>query len=206
METKQNLLSLQQFYRPNTPRHQLLLPALIQQWTQLRFSYWVERQRHSLNNIAPPGFHELWMHITLQSDWQSALPDRYLAALPEINAGGPAIRPPPGRSPIPLTHDGAPPAVPPAARPGSESERCTPYLNAFAVYRATGTRVRDVIRDARQNGHALPQNDAGSDMCVSYHVKGICGTTCGRRADRVTHMAGKTTRLKAWCVLAFPGA
>jgi hypothetical protein len=205
METEQNLLSLQ-LYRPKTPRHQLLLPALIQRWTQLRFSYWVELQRHSLNNIAPPSFDELWMHITLQLDWESALPNRYLAALPEFSPGDPAIRLPLGRPPIPPTHGGAPPAVPPAARPGSESERCTPYLDAFAVYRATGTRVRDIIQDARQHGHALPQNDAGGDMCVSYHVKGTCSTTCGRRADHATHTAGKMTRLKVWCILAFPGA
>jgi hypothetical protein len=92
LETKQNLLSLQ-FYRPKTPMHQLLLPALIQRWTQLRFSYWVERQWHSLNNIAPPGFDELW---TLQLDWESALPDRYLAVLPEFRPGGGGVRPPPG--------------------------------------------------------------------------------------------------------------
>jgi hypothetical protein len=37
------LLSLQ-LYAPQTPRHQVLLPALIQRWNQLRWSYWVDQQ------------------------------------------------------------------------------------------------------------------------------------------------------------------
>jgi hypothetical protein len=32
-----------EIYSPRMAYHQLLLPALIQQWCQLRFSYWLER-------------------------------------------------------------------------------------------------------------------------------------------------------------------
>jgi hypothetical protein len=41
--TQQQLLSLQ-YYTAPTSHHQLLLPALIQRWCQLSFSYWIERQ------------------------------------------------------------------------------------------------------------------------------------------------------------------
>jgi hypothetical protein len=51
--TQQQLLNLQ-FYSPRTPRHQLLLPALIQRWCQLHFSYWLELRWNSLNDVVPP--------------------------------------------------------------------------------------------------------------------------------------------------------
>jgi hypothetical protein len=41
--TQQQLLNLQ-FYSPRMPRHQLLLPALIQRWYQLCFGCWLELQ------------------------------------------------------------------------------------------------------------------------------------------------------------------
>ena len=80
VSTQQQLLNLQ-FYTPRTARHQLLLPALIQRWCQLRFSYWLELQWNSMNDVVPPNWSELWMHITLKTDWESPLPDHYLAPL-----------------------------------------------------------------------------------------------------------------------------
>jgi hypothetical protein len=80
-----------------------------------------------------------------------------------------------------------------------------PYIETFAPYRATGTRVRDVIKTAKDNGHSLPKADTGSDMCISFHVKGIWSTTCGHCANHKSHNAAETERLKEWCVVAFPG-
>jgi hypothetical protein len=34
-----------------------------------------------MNDIATPAWDELWMHITLKTDWESRLPERYLAPL-----------------------------------------------------------------------------------------------------------------------------
>jgi hypothetical protein len=86
--TQQQLLSLQ-YYTARTPRHQLLLPALIQRWYQLRISYWIERQWGSMNDLDAPDWSELWMHITLKTDWESPLPDRYLAPLtPDFPTSG----------------------------------------------------------------------------------------------------------------------
>jgi hypothetical protein len=146
----------------------------------------------------------------LKGEWESPLPVGYLTELPSLgNPGGltPSNQAPPVPRPAPsrIPAGGAPPATPPV-RPQSESERCTPYVETFSPYRATGARVRDVIKAAKEDGHALPKSDAGGDMCISYHVKGICSSTCGRRADHKEHNAAKTSRLKDWCVLAFPGA
>jgi hypothetical protein len=215
--TQQQLLSLQ-YYTARTPRHQLLLPALIQRWCQLRFSYWIERQWGSMNDLAAPDWSELWMHITLKTDWESPLPDRYLAPLnPGLPTGGSLNsgstmsgltgttgsstgtgqtgtdtqqKPPPGKQTT-------------SQVTGNVSEKCDPYIELFAPFRATGKRVREVMRAANEAGHPIPKSDNGSDMCISYHVKGICNTNCGRKSDHKPHNDGETTRLVSWCTAAF---
>jgi hypothetical protein len=89
--TQQQLLNLQ-FYAPRTPHHQLILPALIQRWCQLRFSYWLELQWNGMNNVPPPtNWAELWIHITLKRDWESPLPERHLAPLATSISATPPI-------------------------------------------------------------------------------------------------------------------
>jgi hypothetical protein len=209
--TQQRLLHLQ-FYSPRTARHQLLLPGLIQRWCQLRFSYWIERQWGSMNDIAAPGWDELWMHITLKTDWESPLPERYLSPLNAqvgddssqisgltrgttgtdstgTNTTGTRTQETPGRQP-PAGQDAV-------------AIKCDPYLESFAPFRATGKRVRVVIKEATLAGNPIPLNDKSIDMCVSYHVKGICNSNCGRKRDHTKHTDGETARLMSWCTAAF---
>ena len=82
-------------------------------------------------------------------------------------------------------------------------ERCLSYDDSFLPYKETGQRVRDIIKKALEKGHALPKNAQKLDMCVSYHVKGICNTRCGRKADHRAHNATETKALLDWCVEAF---
>jgi hypothetical protein len=42
-------------------------------------------------------------------------------------------------------------------------------------------------------------------MCVSYHVKGICNSRCGRKGDHRAHSATESKSLLDWCKLAFAG-
>jgi hypothetical protein len=208
--TQQQLLSLQ-YYTARTPRHQLLLPALIQRWCQLRFSYWIERQWGSMNDVAPPNWDELWMHITLKTDWESPLPDRYLAPLtpnfPDTGSTGGGSN----LSGLTGTTTGTEQRRPPtdatqktaSTQQDSVAEKCAPYVEAFAPYRATGKRVREVVRAATAAGNPIPKADSGVDMCVSYHVKGVCNSNCGRKSDHKPHTEPETTRLLGWCIGAF---
>jgi hypothetical protein len=209
--TQQQLLNLQ-FYTPRTARHQLLLPGLIQRWCQLRFSYWLELQWNGMNNVAPPNWAELWMHITLKTDWESPLPERYLTPLAPFtkplsvpSSDGSMMSGLTGTTGS-STGSGRTPAPASGSRSFSEGviAKCEPYLEAYATYRATGKRVRDVIKAAAQAGHAFPVNDKHGDMCISYHVKGVCNTNCGRHSDHSPHSAAETSRLLSWCNLAFP--
>ena len=78
------------------------------------------------------------------------------------------------------------------------AEKCDPYLESFAPFRATGKRVRVVIKEATLAGNPIPLNDKSIDMCVSYHVKGICNSNCGRKRDHTKHTDGETARLMSW--------
>jgi hypothetical protein len=210
--TQQQLLNLQ-FYTPRTPRHQLLLPALIQRWCQLRFSYWLELQWNGMNNVPPPDWASLWMHITLKTDWESPLPKRHLAPLASSLAppgGGSSAGSGDSNQISGLTNtsgsgssgSGTPPLTPSNFDLGSVM-KCVPYLEVFAPYRATGKRVREVIKTAIAAGNKLPKNNNNLDMCVSYYVKGVCNTNCGQNADHTPHSDDETARFVTWCGLAF---
>jgi hypothetical protein len=214
--TQQQLLSLQ-YYTARMPRHQLLLPALIQRWCQLRFSYWMERQWGSMNDLEAPDWSELWMHITLKTDWESPLPDRYLAPLTpdfptsgSLNSGS-ILSGLTGTTSNSTETEQSQQRHPPAGAKQTTSQetlnvadKCVPYIELlFAPYRATGKRVREVMRAANEAGNPIPKSDSGSDICVSYHVKGICNSNCGRKLDHKPHSEGETTRLVSWCAAAF---
>jgi hypothetical protein len=59
------------------------------------------------------------------------------------------------------------------------------------------------MQAANEAWNLLPKNDSGSDMCVSYHVKGICNSDCGRKSDHKPHSEGETTQLVNWSTAAF---
>jgi hypothetical protein len=132
----------------------------------------------------------MWRCITLKNDWGSPLPERYLAAPPA---------PPAGPRQAPVGGIEAPSTDP---RRGDAS-RCLPYEEAFTPYRRTGERVRDVVKRSATNNQPVPLNDAGNLMCISYHIKGICNTRCGRASDHCPHNAAETGRLLGWCLPAF---
>jgi hypothetical protein len=92
--------------------------------------------------------------------------------------------------------------------PPQEASRSTvvqnmAYDDALLPYLATGKRVRDVIKAALERGHPIPKTMGGKEMCISYHVKGVCNTNCSRKADHRTHTTTKTGKLVTWCVEAF---
>ena len=77
-------------------------------------------------------------------------------------------------------------------------DKCVPYLETFAPFRASGKFVHEVIKAAVLAGHHLPKKDKGVNMCVSYHVKGVCNTNCGRNSDHAPHNTNETARFVVW--------
>ena len=200
-------LSMLMSYRPKTPRHAFLLPALIQRWSQLRWSYWLQCQQSSMANEPPPQWNELWRAIQLQTDWETPLPERYLApVLPSSTAAVYQPLPTGALPPVPVPSAPAATSTPAAARDTTTVELSASYDDIFLPYKETGQRIRDILKKAKEAGNPLPKNAWGGDMCVSYHVKGVCNTNCGRKADHRPHNAADKKKLLDWCILAFPAA
>ena len=187
-----------QFYEARTPRHQLLVPALVQNWCKLKFAYYVNQQWNSYAAVSAPDFESLWEKIATGEPWESPLPPQYLAPLPELPSPsqsaprpGPAPRTPaaPGNSPPP---------------PVSAAVANLNYNSAkFTSFKDLGLMVRDVITRAAAAGHPLPKNDRGGDMCITFHVKGFCNANCRRSADHSppgpARNPAEEARLFTWC-------
>ena len=197
--TKSRLMMLQNV-KPVTPGHAFLLPALLQRWAQLRWNHWLKLQQSSMTPVMLQSpWTEIWNCIELQTPWESPLPERYLGPVVPPMApfqGSTALV---ARPSVAVSTASA--AITPAAVNTAEVNLA--YNEAFAPYKETGKRIRDILKKAVTNNNHLPKNSSGVEMCVSYHVKGICNLHCGRKADHKAHTAADTKKLVDWCVLAF---
>ena len=211
--TSQRLMQLQH-YKPRTAGHQYLFAALFQRWCQLRFSHWVSVQWVQPNAAATPIWDDIWTYLALKTGWESPLPERYLQATPS-----PSLAPTDSssRSTISGITEGSTVRTPPAdsSRAGGSSNDAsnsdqlgtavTPdvYNTVYEPFKSTGIRARDGIRKAREAGHNVPKNDSKETICVSFHVKGICNTNCGRKSDHRPQSDAEIARTLAWCNHAF---
>jgi hypothetical protein len=189
-----------QYYGARTPRHQFLVPALVQHWCKLKFAYYVEHQWTSNGPVSVPDFVSLWEKIATGEQWESPLPEQYLASLPVPRGPDPVPTPtPPRPSPAPGT-----PGTPAGTRTGSTAVANLNYnATKFSSFKELGLMVRDVIARAETAGHPLPKNDRGLDMCITFHVKGFCNANCRRNADHSppgpVRNPAEESRLHAWC-------
>jgi hypothetical protein len=59
-------------------------------------------------------------------------------------------------------------------------------------------RVRDVLVRAGKDNR-VPTNSNGVEMCLSYHIKGMCNTICARNGDHREHTAAEDQAILRWC-------
>jgi hypothetical protein len=195
-----------QFYQPRTPRHAFLLPALVQQWAQLRWNYWLQCQHASMTNVLPPDWEELWKCIQLKTDWELPLPERYLTPnQPVATVYLPPLVMDPSATMAPSAPVSAPHTAPATPAQPNAPVRSLSNKDCFLPFKETGQQVREVPKKAIKLGQHLPKNAQGKDMCVSYHVKGICNSRCCRIMDHRVHNATETQALLDWCKIAFGG-
>lgn len=162
----------------NVPRHHV--PAVIIRCIQLSFTWWVERQWWSNAPIPCPNFCEIFERIFTGQPWVPTFPSGYLTVPP---APTPPTMPPTAPPAAP-----APAPGPPAPTPGSGGERLmNPQCDAaFDQYKAVpGVQARDLYKKyGAADNNTLPKCQAdGREMCLSYHVKGMCNTSCHRGYD-----------------------
>jgi hypothetical protein len=68
---------------------------------------------------------------------------------------------------------------------GSIVCKANPIKPALQKFVDMNLRVRDVIVQAG-SANRIPKNNEGVEMCLSYHLKGLCNTNCARSGDHKT--------------------
>ena len=177
-----------------------LFPALTMRWVQLRTTLWFHQQSTQNANVEAPDFDALLSKVRLQELWEPAIPARCLAVpapqtpqLPTLHQL-PVQQPPPN---LPGQPGGPPPG--PLSR-GALERKSSPLNQAFQPFVALALRVRDVLRRAGPSNR-VPNNAAGTEMCLSCHIKGMCNANCARRADHRDHTPDEDNALLQWCQL-----
>ena len=198
-------------YVPVSPGYRLLGPALFVRYYQLELQYWISRQWRSVDIVPSPQFDDMFACIKRQSAWEPRFPPAYLSPMVPVPA---PERAPRQRQPAANPQgDRVPPLVP--GRPPAPAQHPLPNLmvrndsykgNLFQTYADRPVRVRQVL-DANPNTPP-PRSpmDPSVNMCVAFHVKGMCNTRCGRAADHHPHTDAQDAPLVTWCGECYPQA
>jgi hypothetical protein len=196
----------QQYLLSVRTQQPLMFPTLAVRWVQLRVSLWFAQQTMENAALEPPNFVELLNLIRLHAPWEPTFPAHY------YNVRAPAPMIPVVPTPIPsagtraasnllLAAGGTPPTstVPATPRARSSVQRKpTPINPSFQRFVDMNLRVRDVLVRAGKDNR-VPTNSAGMEMCLSYHLKGMCNTICARNSDHKDHTAAEDQALLRWC-------
>ncbi len=209
-------------YKPHTPRHELLVPGLVLRHFTAYFNLWIAQQMETDSIVSfDTDLHSIWKQLMVQVPmWEKPFPSRYITEYAKPTAASMPTLPPPrpqaGPRPNLPTSGGAASNT----RTHQQVQRNT-YPNgneaAFQVYRSRlvggggNKKLKDLVAEATLNGHPVPKNAAGGDMCITFHVLGNCNSLCNRRGDHNTinggakHTQAEDAALLAWCGVAIPG-
>ena len=199
------------WYKPVSPGYKLCMPILIVHWIMLRTDHWFRTQGVSDVAIPPPNFGELFTDIDLGKHWEPVLPAELLSN----------FRPPQNPTPIPRRN---PAIIPPAPTPtptpaptqqggGEPSSGQGQDRNPLPNRMVTNPDYKETLflRFKQMNiNHAALRNRVSSrpppsphgtngEMCLSYHIKGICNCRCGRAEDHLPHTDDQDQILVEWC-------
>jgi hypothetical protein len=188
----------------------LMFPTLAVRWVQLRVSLWFAQQ--AMVNVAlnPPNFVELLNLIRLHAPWEPTFPAHYynvraptmptrvmpdpLTSATNITTAG-TIAPASGHPHITPSGPTAPPSI---RERGSVQRKPTPINPSFQRFVDMNLRVRDVMVRAGKDNR-VPTNSNGVEICLSYHLKGMCNTNCARSGDHKEHSAAEDQAILRWC-------
>jgi hypothetical protein len=179
----------------------LMFPTLAVRWVQLRVSLWFAQQAMENAALEPPNIVELLNLIRLHAPWEPTFPAHYYNVRTTVSTPPAAPTPAPSAGPT-TTNPGilpvpTAPGAPPAARARGSVQRKPTAINP-SFQRDMNLRVRDVLVRAGKDNR-VPTNNNGVEMCLSYHVKGMCNAICARNGDHREHTATEDQAILRWC-------
>jgi hypothetical protein len=186
-----------------------MFPTLAVRWVQLWISLWFAQQALENAPLEVPNFAELLNHIRLHMPWEPSLPSQYYNTrtistqavtlqhvVPTTTSSGiPGATHDTGTGPKAATIITAPPTI---KTRGTIVRKTTPINPAFQKFVDVNLRVRDVLQRAGPSNR-VPNNSGGVEMCLSYHMKGVCNSNCARHLDHKEHQPAEDQSIVSWC-------
>eukprot|EP00980_Cylindrotheca_fusiformis_P030574 scaffold25059_cov215-Cylindrotheca_fusiformis.AAC.1 len=190
----------------------------IARWFQVEMNTWIMEQRISLVAIPAPDFTQVFRMIrTYNPMWNRPFPSAYLLEYSPVGYGtsGASVTPStysgvtqptlaysPGSSASGTTATGTtnnPPTT--STTPSNARINNTHYDPRFQRFRDQNIKIATLKANlgSRNPPVSLPTNASGSTHCLAYHIKGMCNSICGAKADHRQLTEPETTALIAWC-------
>ncbi len=190
---------------------QLLLPTMLCKKVAVAASNWFRSQSSTPAPHPCPNFCQVFDDIDNEAPWHPVMSPAFLAALnltaiqtPTRTSTAPVI-PPVVTPPNAVTT--TPPGATNVADPGHRNNNVSFNTTLFGTYKDSGVPCRVVrAKIARGDAPALPNSKANAqmEMCLGWHVKGMCNSNCSRSADHIPYTATEYAPLVQWCTAHFP--
>jgi hypothetical protein len=183
--------------------------ALVVRWVQIRLACWFKDQSAQAGTmLEAPDLVDLLRKIRLQEPWQPSIPPAYLPGPAPAPAPSPRFpAPAPGVPPAPAPVGPAPALGGPApVQPQQHQVQNIAYDRRYAEFRDLNIPLAEVLRLDRVNANSLPTNASGGANCIAYHVRGSCYSGCNRSTDHRAQTPAESTKLLAWCTVAYANA
>ena len=188
------------------------VPTLFVRYFQLRLCNWLNRQWRSQMIVDAPDFCDLFERIAVGEQWEPRLPLKYELAL-QRSAGG--------TDTLMVGSSGNNGGVgkllkdeddtngegrgPP--QPGGEGQLQNKVVrndkwkeDLFRPFHTLPLRVRTVLSKATSPPPLSPHDPAKkAQMCVAWHIKGMCNERCRRAIDHKHHTDAQDAALVEWC-------
>jgi hypothetical protein len=182
-----------------------MFPTLAVRWVQLRVSLWLAQQAMENAPLEVPNFAELLNHIRLHTQWEPSLPPQFYntrsattqsatlqpVSLPVVAAGA-------TRAAVIAPSIAAVTTPPTIKTRGTIVRKLAPINPVFQKFVNMNLRVRDVLQRAGPTNR-VPTNNDGTQMCLSYHMKGVCNSNCSRHQDHKEHQPAEDQAIVSWC-------
>ena len=201
---------------PRDPTLKLMVPALMGRVVQLTTTNaWLGVQLRSAAPVPCGDLLQVFTDIELGRQWDPVFPLAY------VNVPTMPSNPHPGTvsvhtastagstltSPSTVTRPSAAPggstgstSASGAQQPPNAMVRNLAYNDsAFQTFKSQGIRARVLKDQIRARGVSYPVNGQGNNMCITYHVTGVCNERCSVRADHIPHTAAEDETLRVWC-------
>ena len=198
-----------------------MTPALLARRVQLATNAWLVTQSRTALPVQICNLTEIFSDIDLGKQWEAPFPTQYIttpAHVPSaytvpgvaptvtpattVSAGGTAST---TASTITFTSGAIAPTNSTTATVTSNPRENSIVRNllyneaVFGQYKAMNIKAKTLKDQLRARKVAYPLNARNSNMCLTYHVQGICNSGCRNAADHYAHSSAEDEIFRTWC-------